>query len=261
MTARHRSALGVALLVALAAAGCATGAAVELAAPRVTVPALRFGVDTFAFANESRSKNADKPDLYANYCFVMARAVSQFLRFARFDPEAPRLPAAAYAGLVSEVVDRPPWAAPLPGSERVVIPGYRSLHDLSRDQEAAVKEGLGPRWWTLVHWTNWRVVLPVPGWHQEAVAAEVLAEVRAGRPAQLLVTNLPSWELNHTVVVFDARAGAGGAVEFLVYDPNDPEVPGVLAFDRRARRFVAQRLHDTAPGAIRAFRMYHGPLL
>ena len=50
-------------------------------------PAIRFGVDTFAFPNESRTKNRGKPDLYANYCFVMVRAVTQFHRFARFDPD------------------------------------------------------------------------------------------------------------------------------------------------------------------------------
>ena len=54
-------------------------------------PAWRFGRDTFAFPNESLTKNRGKPDLYANYCFVMARAVTQFQRFARFDPAQPRL--------------------------------------------------------------------------------------------------------------------------------------------------------------------------
>jgi hypothetical protein len=105
------------------------------------------------------------------------------------------------------------------------------------------------------------VALPVPGSHQEAVAGEVLEEIRAGWPAQLLVTNLPQWELNHTVVAFDARAGLGDRLEFLVYDPNDPDVPGVLAYDLGRRRFFAQRLHDTEPGTIRAFRMSHRPLL
>jgi hypothetical protein len=75
------------------------------------------------------------------------------------------------------------------------------------------------------------------------------------------VTNLPAWELNHTVVAFDARPGAAGTIEFLVYDPNDPDVPGVVAYDPGRRRFLARRLHDTDPGAIRAFRMNHGPLL
>ncbi len=63
-------------------------------------PALRFGVDTFAFRNDSRIHHRGKPDLYASWCFVLARAVVQFQRFAHFEPGAPRLAAAEYTALV-----------------------------------------------------------------------------------------------------------------------------------------------------------------
>jgi len=250
------------LFLALGLAGCASVASLDSAvrAP-ATPPALRFGADTFAFPNESRSKNADKPDLYANYCFVMARGVTQFLRFARFEPEEPKLRHPAYAERVREVVARPPWAEPLSPDERVVIPGYGSLHELSHDEEAAVKEGLGGQFWTMVHWTNWRVIFPVPDWHQERVAREAIAEIRAGRPTQLLVTNFPTIELNHSVLAYDYRLAQGGDVDFVVYDPNDPYAPGIITFRRAERRFVASRLFDTEPGRIRAFRMYYGPIL
>ncbi len=250
------------LVTTLALGGCASvasrhSAVLEPAPP----PLIRFGVDTFAFPNESRAKNAGKPDLYANYCFVMARAVTQFHRFARFDPAASRLSAESYAERVERVISYPPWHDPLPADERVVIPGYASLHELSRDQEAAVKAGLPSRFWTLVHWTNWRAVFPFPGWHQERVASQVVAELRAGRLVQLLVTNFPRWELNHTVVAYAYRIAGNGSVQFVVYDPNDPGAPGLVSFDRDERRFVATRLFDTNPGAIRAFRMYYWPLL
>ena len=42
-------------------------------------PALDFGADTFAFRNDSRIHHRGKPDLYSNWCFVIARAVVQFL--------------------------------------------------------------------------------------------------------------------------------------------------------------------------------------
>jgi hypothetical protein len=250
------------LVFALAVAGCASVAPLEteLRAP-VPPPVIRFGVETFAFPNESRSKNADKPDLYANYCFVMARGVTQFHGFARFDPALPKLRPEEYVARVKEVVSHHPWEDPLPPSERVVIPGYASLYEFSRDEEAAVKDGLGSRFWTVVHWTNWRVVLPVPGWHQERVAREAVAELQTGRPVQFLVTNLPFWELNHTVLAYDYRITDQGDVEFIVYDPNDPYRPGIISFDRAERHFVATRLFDTTPGAIRAFRMYYSPLL
>ena len=117
-------------------------------------PALRFGVDTFAFRNDSRIHHRGKPDLYASRCFVLGRAVVQFQRFARFEPGAPRLAAAEYTALVQRITRRAPWRAPLPVAERVVVPGFGSLHELTREAEAAVKAGLPRRFWTLVHWTN-----------------------------------------------------------------------------------------------------------
>jgi hypothetical protein len=249
-------------LVALVVSGCASVAPIDAVVRRPAAPdLLRFGVDTFAFANESRSKNPGKPDLYANYCFVMVRAVTQFQRFARFDPAAPRLASAEYVARVKDVVAQAPWEDPWPADRRIVIPGYGSLHEFSRAQEAAVKEGMVGRFWTLVHWTNWRVVFPMPRWQQERVARETLAELGEGRPVQFLVTNLPTWELNHTVLAYAYALDPAGNVRFTVYDPNDPDEPGRVTFDRTARRFEASRLHDTLVGPIRAFRMYYGALL
>jgi hypothetical protein len=249
-------------LLAAVVSGCASVAPMDVAVRRSPPPdLLRFGVDTFAFANESRSKNSGKPDLYANYCFVMARAVIQFQRFARFDAAAPRVAPEEYVARVKRVVALAPWEEPRPPAERIVIPGYASLHEFSRAQEAAVKEGLVGRFWTLMHWTNWRVVLPVPRWQQERVARETLAELGEGRPVQFLVTNFPTWELNHTVVAYGYRLDAAGNILFSVYDPNDPAEPGRVTFDRAARRFEASRLYDTEQGPIRAFRMYYWALL
>ncbi|MEX2222325.1 MAG: hypothetical protein WEG40_11070 [Candidatus Rokuibacteriota bacterium] len=249
-------------LLAVVASGCASVAPMDAAVRRPSPPdLLRFGVDTLAFANESRSKNPDKPDLYANYCFVMARAVTQFQRFARFDPAAAAVAAEEYAARVKQIVAHDPWDESRPADQRIVIPAYASLHEFSRAQEAAVKEGLVGRFWTLVHWTNWRVVFPFPRWHQERVAREALAELGDGRPVQFLVTNFPTWELNHTVVAYAYRLDAAGNVLFSVYDPNDPAKPGRITFDRGERRFEASRLFDTEPGPIRAFRMYYWALL
>src|SRR6266498_4386066 len=126
------------LLATVLLAGCASVVPVDTAvAQRVPAPLIRFGADTFAFPNESRTKNHDKPDLYANYCFVMARAVTQFHRFARFEPSEPRLPAETYTERVRQVTAYPPWHEPLPAEERVAIPGYASLHEFSRAEEAA----------------------------------------------------------------------------------------------------------------------------
>ena len=227
---------------------------------RIAAPAFSFAADTFAFPNLIRARHPEEPDLYANYCFVLARALRQFAQFARFDASLPKLDPAGYVERVKRVADLSAWKQALPPDDRVVIPGYANLREFSRAEEPAVKEGLGGRFWTWVHWTNWRVTFPVTRGHQEAVAQEIVDDLRTGRLVQLLVTNWPKPELNHTLVVFESRSAEHG-VEFLVWDPNDPSEPGVMTFDQSARRFWATHLYDTEPGPIRAFRMYYSPLL
>jgi hypothetical protein len=250
------------IVLVLVSAGCVSAPALDIGLrASIPDPTIRFGVDTFAFANENRVKYRGKPDLYANWCFVMARAVTQFHRFARFDPAAAPLTAGEYTERVRQVTARPPWHAALPPDERIMIPGYGSLYAFSRAQERAVKAGLTGRVLSWMHWTNWRVVYPMPRAQQEAVARETLAELQAGRSVQWLITNLPVIDLNHTVVVYGYRAAGRDAIDFIVYDPNDPASPGTIRFDVPARRFWATRLYDARVGPIRAFRMYYSPFL
>jgi hypothetical protein len=258
----RRLALSAVLVVLVMAGGCVSAPSLDTALGRpAPSPAIRFGVDTLAFPNEGRAKNRGKPDLYANWCFVMARAVTQFHRFARFESSASRLSPAEYSERVRQVTAQPPWHSPLPASERIVIPGYASLYEFSREQQAAVKAGFGGRVWSWVHWTNWRVIFPMPAAQQEGVARETMRELQAGRMVQWLVTNLPDLELNHTVLVYDYRLAEGRAVDFVAYDPNDPTAPDVVRFDPDERRFWASRIFDKSVGPIRAFRMYYSPLL
>jgi hypothetical protein len=248
-------AVGVALL-ATACASVEPVSSVPGLERRVSVPGFSFSTDTFTFPNEIRARTAWRPDLYANYCFVLARGLRQFFAFARFDPQAPRLTSEAYAERVRKIAAHQPWDSPPPLDDRVVIPGYANLREFSRGQEAAVKAGLGGRFSTLVHWTNWRVTFPVTGGHQAGVAREVMDELDAGRLVQLLVTNWPKPELNHTVIAYAYRSAPSG-VEFVVWDPNEPGEPGLMTFDTEISRFRATRLYDTEPGLIRAFRMYY----
>lgn len=259
--ARHHL-TGLILALLLAGAGCATVAGPAApAGPHVqAVPGFSFATDTFAFRNDIWARNPDAPDLYAHYCFVLARSLRQFFAFARFDPSAPRLTSDQYVERVREVVARAPWE-PSPASEaRVVIPGYPDLRALSRGEEQAVKASLGTRFWTWVHWTNWRVIFPVTAGHQTGVAREIRDEIAQGHLVQLLVTNWPKPELNHTVVAYEFREDARH-LEFVVWDPNNPDSPGLVTFDREQRRFWATRVYDTEPGVIRVFRMYYSPWL
>jgi hypothetical protein len=248
------------LVLALLAAACAPapGRPAAVVAPDAfSVPAFAFDADTFAFRNDIRARNPGVPGLYANHCFVLARGLRQFHQFARFDPAAPRVGSAEYERLVRAVVSRAPWRRPLPPGERIVIPGYRNLRELSAGEEAAVKAGLGGPFWTWIHWTNWRVTFEgLPRGHQATVLDEIREELAAGRLVQLLVTNWPKPELNHTVVAYGYRTEATG-LALQVWDPNDPAAPGTVTFDPTHQRFWATRVADTEPGTIRVVRMYY----
>ena len=112
---------------------------------------------------------------------------------------------------------------------------------------------------TLVHWTNWRMTFPSWPGQQERVAHETMAELRAGRPVQLFVTDFPHIQFNHSVLAFDYRVSGADAVDFVVYDPNDPEAPGIVRFDRRDERFHAAPLCGVTVECFRAFRQYYSP--
>jgi hypothetical protein len=251
---------GVLLMGVYLLASACTTARVAPAATSAGPAAFAFGPDTFAFRNEIRVRHPGESDMYFNYCFVLARGLRQFFQHARFEPETPRVSHGEYVARVRAIAARPPWREPSPPDARVVIPGYAHLRAFSAGEEAAIKEGLGGPVGTWLHWTNWRVMRPVSKGHQARIADEIVRELDAGRLAQLLVTNWPIPELNHTVVAyrFDDR---GDRVDFAIWDPNEPDAPGVVAFDRVAQRFWATSVYATRPGPIRVFRMYHTPLL
>lgn len=253
----------VALTVGLAVGGCASvppAPTTSGSGDRLTVHGFSLASDVFAFPNEVRAHHPDQEDLYAHYCFVLARGLRQFFSFARFDAAAPRLDREGYVERVRQVASHPPWQSLLSAADRVVIPGYANLREFSLAEESAVKEGLGGPFWTWMHWTNWRVTFPVSRAHQAHVLEEIHADLAAGRLVQLLVTNWPAPELNHTVVAFEWRGTAHG-VDLTVWDPNDPDGSGVITFDPARGRFWATQVYDTRPGVIRVFRMYYSALL
>ena len=236
-------------------------APVMLGAPGAPPPA-RFDIDRdiFAFSNLVRAARPGQNDGFANYCLLMVRGASQFYRFARFDPSAPRVTADEYTRLARAVMAGTPWAPPRPLEARIVIPGYADLMALSRDQEPAVKAAFGSNILSMMDVRLWRVVFAASPSQQAKVAAELRAEVDAGRPVPVLLTNYPEPDLlNHAVLVYDYR-DESRILEFGAYDPNDPHGRFALFFDPATRGFYVPPLTYSPPGRIRAFRLYTSPL-
>jgi hypothetical protein len=234
-------------------------------APAATAPPAsrgRFDLehDAFAFANLVRAERPGWNDAFANYCLVIARAASQFYRFARFAPDRPPASPEEYERLVRAVLSRPPWAPPAPEAGRAVIPGYADLHSFSAAHEGVIKAALGSNVLSMMHWRTWRVGVDFPPEHQERLAREMIDEVVAGRPVPLMITNFPHEDLlNHSVLVYDRRPAPQGT-DFLAYDPNDPGSPLTLYYDDTARAFWVGPLTYSPPGRVRAFRVYTSPL-
>src|ERR671937_632051 len=99
---------GVAVLLLSACASVAPPSPAVLP-DGAAVPGFSFAADTFAFPNEIRARHPDQADLYANYCFVLARGLRQYFLFARFEPTAPRLTRHGYVERVRTVAAHRPW--------------------------------------------------------------------------------------------------------------------------------------------------------
>jgi hypothetical protein len=219
------------------------------------------GRDTFGFPNLVQAHNPERDQAFSNYCIVMARAAGQFFRFARFAPDRPAASPEEYARLVRAVMAVDPWAPPRAEAARVVIPGYASLRDFSRAHEEAVKATFGSAFLSMLHWRTWRVGVPLGAGHQRHVARELRQEIDAGRPVTLMITNFPDPDvLNHAVLAYDYRVSRT-VLEFLAYDPNDPDSPLGLHFDPATDAFWVEPLPYSPPGRIRAFRLFGSPLL
>jgi hypothetical protein len=206
-----------------------------------------FQHDTFAYPNSLvwdyhfdengkwvHERHLPKPD-YTHHCFVVARSARQFFQHARFDPTQPIANEETYRCLIREVVDVDP-ARVLPENERVVIPGYANLHEFSEGQEKLLKAECGGAWQSYFQRGHWRIVFPFSRANQNRVAQQLLDDLQQNRPPVVHVVRFPQLSINHAVLVFGATE-TDKAIKFSVYDPNKPDAPKTLLFDRTNRTF------------------------
>lgn len=219
-----------------------------------------FERDTFAFANElvweyrfgadgswQRRRRQPAP-AFAHRCFVLVRAARQFLYHARFEPDAPGLELAGCRARIRSVLRRPPWRAAA-AAERILIPGYAGLRDLSRARPALLQAECGGAWRSYVLRSHWRMVLPISRRHQAATAARLWTQVQAGGVPLVHLVNFPRLTINHGLLLFDGRATAAG-LEFAAYDPNQPDAPIALFYEAAARTFSLPANYYWPGGAL-----------
>jgi len=207
-----------------------------------------FARDSFAFANEllweyqfdaaagrtTFRKREPKPD-YAHRCFVLTRAARQFLFHARFDADQKVAGDETYRQLARRIVSRSP-RTPCESKRQIVIPGFASLREFSAAKEDLLKSGCGGAWRSYVLRSHWRMIFPVSRAHQRRTAENLLAAVRNNASPIIHLVKFPALTINHGMILFDA-VETGNEIQFSAYDPNDPEKPAQLKFDRAAKTF------------------------
>ena len=247
------------LISLLCLTGCATHRA-AVADPR----RFSFEHDTFAFANELKweyhfepdgkwkgTRREPEPD-YALHCFVVARSCRQFFQNATFDPSQPKADDATYRKLVDKVVSVDPRHDL---ENKIVIPGYADLRSFSSEHERLLKEECGGAWQSYCQRGNWRMVFPFSRNHQEKTAEQLYKQIARGKVLVAHVVRFPDLSINHAVVLFDV-SHIDNNLEFRVYDPNEPDGPTTLTFDREKRAFSFPQNDYFAGGSVDVYEIY-----
>lgn len=251
---------GSAILLLALLCGCATQGQFVGSRP------FDFHKDTFAYANELiweyhfdangkwLHQRREPPPDYTLHCFVLARAARQFFQNAKFDPRLPVADEAAYRGLIHRVVGTDP-ASVLPESKKIVIPGYADLHAFSEAQERLLKAECGGAWQSYFQRGNWRMIFPFSRASQERAAEQLLADVKANRPPIIHVVRFPQLKINHAMVIF-ATSETEREISFSTYDPNQPEAPRTLTFNRTDRTFSLAGNNYWPGGRVDVYEIY-----
>jgi len=70
------------------------------------------------------------------------------------------------------------------------------------------------------------------------------------------VSVFPKLSINHTVVAFDAK-DIGTGILFTTYDPNQPDKPSSLLYERATRTFLLPACNYFAGGRVDVYEIYH----
>lgn len=228
-----------------------------------------FERDTFAFANELvwqyrfdpasgamiTFRRDTAPD-YTHRCFVMVRAARQFIYHALFRPKLDRAEAEIYRKLIREIVSRNP-RRPCTEADRLVIPGYDGLRTFSQEHEQLLKSECGSAWESYLLRSHWRMVFPVGPTHQERMAQQLVKSLEI-RPLPIVhIFRFPRIAINHGLGLFGLTE-TDCDLQFDAYDPNIPERPLKLLYDRTTRTFSFPPTHYWAGGPVKVYEICHG---
>jgi hypothetical protein len=187
---------------------------------------------------------------------VLARAARQFLYHAHFDANQKIAGSEIYRQLIREVVARNP-RTPCEPENQIVIPGFASLREFSASREKLLKAGCGGAWRSYFLRSHWRMIFPISRGHQNHTAENLFAAIQNDFSPIVHLVKFPSLTINHGMILFDA-AETGDGLDFSAYDPNDPEKPAQLKFNRAAKIFFLPANSYWAGGELNVIEIYRG---
>lgn len=231
------------------------------------VRVFEFERDTFAYPHELVWKyhfdpvtgamtveRQEPPPTYYHRCFVMVRATRQFFYHARFEPDSPAAGVETYRRLVQQVAGRnvrERCAEP----ERIVIPGFDGLRSFSRAHERLLKAHCGAPWESYFLRSHWRMIFPVPGWYREMMAKKLKRSLPRRGLTLVHLFRFPRITINHGIALF-GYSESEAAIEFEGYDPNIPEHPIKLIYEKPRREFTFAPNRYWGGGPLKVMEIY-----
>jgi len=253
-----RAALWILLVLA---AGCASPRApleAPLAVPDNVLAYQNGLVWEYRFDDEGDwvARRREPSPEYSHRCFAQVRTVRLYFQYARFDETLPKLSRDEYRTRVAEVHAQNP-RDPGPPQRRVLFPGYPNLYQFSLDHADLIQEVDGGLWRSYVQRGNWRMVIPFTRGHQARMARSFMEAIDLNRPPVVRLVRFPRITINHTIIPIDYEQDEERIV-FQVYDPNIPEEPRPLVFDRESRTFDFVRTDYFPGGRVDAYEIFDG---
>jgi hypothetical protein len=208
-----------------------------------------FERDTFAFAHELVWKyrfdpvtgamttyKTDPPPTYYHRCFVLVRAARLFFDYARFAPELPQADETIYRRLIRKIISSNP-RRPGAGPEGIVIPGFAGLRAFSQAHAALLQANCGAAWESYFLRSHWRMIFKVSGRFQEKMAEKLKRSLHQRGVALVHLFRFPRITINHGIVLYGFTESEQ-IIEFIAYDPNLPEHPVKLVYEKKPRVFT-----------------------
>jgi hypothetical protein len=208
-----------------------------------------FERDTFAFAHELVWKyrfdsvtgamttyKAEPPPAYYHRCFVLVRATRLFFDYAKFAPELPPVDAQTYEKFARQIIASNPRKKCVE-ENRIVIPGYDGLRSFSQAHENILKANCGAAWESYFLRSHWRMIFKVYGRFQEKMAEKLKRSLQYRGVSIVHLFRFPRITINHGIVLYDFTE-TDDKISFTAYDPNLPEHPVELLYEKKLRAFT-----------------------